>query len=333
MGVDKQPMVSVMMVTYNQEEFVDEAIRSVMSQRTDHRYELIIGDDCSTDGTVRRCQYWQREHPDTIRLLTRDVNLGIQRNYMDVYNRCRGKYIAVCEGDDYWCSRHKLQMQADYMEAHPECNVCFHRVVNYYTSDGTMSLSNGGQKTETTVVDLAKANYITNLSVMYRRSAVAGLPEWLADVNPPDYILHMLHASCGTIHYINKPLAVYRQHSKGVWGGNIKETRMLMSIDTRLKLIRHFCGWDAVTSGLVGAYNPIALGLILHYEARSEKVKADAVRMQMLEMNPTWDETELETRLMEHKRVLAEEGRLTVRKLLKKCRALVSRCIPLPRIK
>ncbi len=325
--------VSVIMVTYNQENYVDEAIRSVILQKFKYPYELIIGDDCSSDNTVARCRKWQKKYPEIIKIVERTSNLGIQRNYMDIYNRCKGEYIAICEGDDFWCSDKKLQTQVDYMDSVPECNVSFHKVVNYYTSDRTMSWSNGGQKKDTTIADLARSNYITNLSVMYRKGALSELPEWLADVNPPDYILHMLHADGGNIHYINKAMAVYRQHSNGIWAGGGVDRKMRMSLDTRLYLMKHFKDNYVVVDGLRIAYNPIALNLMLFYKSINDEKRFNELKKELFEVNPTWTEDILNKELKMRQSIMDRFDKFTIMKFMKGCRALISKFIPVPRIK
>ena len=99
---------------------------------------------------------WVARYPDVIRLVRRETNLGLQANYLDAYSRARGEYIAICEADDWWCSRHKLARQARMLDEHPEYGLCFHRVVNYYQSDGSMSLSNPGQPSRITLEGLAR---------------------------------------------------------------------------------------------------------------------------------------------------------------------------------
>ena len=96
------PKVSVLMLTYNQENYIDEAIRSVVLQDTDFDFELIIGNDASTDHTARHCLEWKEKYPERIRLVNREQNLGLIGNFMETYALCRGTYIAICEGDDFW---------------------------------------------------------------------------------------------------------------------------------------------------------------------------------------------------------------------------------------
>ena len=102
----------------------------------------------------------------------------MQQNFIQTYAQCRGQYIAICEGDDFWTDKRKLQIQADFLDTHPDYSTCFHRVINYYEDRETKSLSNGGQKQDTDISDLARSNYISNVSALFRRGLFGELPEW-----------------------------------------------------------------------------------------------------------------------------------------------------------
>ncbi|KAA7916589.1 glycosyltransferase, partial [Salmonella enterica subsp. enterica serovar Lubbock] len=102
---------SVLMLAYNQRPYIDEAIRSVVLQDTTFDFELIVSDDASTDGTADRCLWWQQRYPDRIRVIRGDSNVGLAANFVRTYQAARGEYIAICEADDFWTDRHKLQIQ------------------------------------------------------------------------------------------------------------------------------------------------------------------------------------------------------------------------------
>ena len=119
-------MVSVHMITYNHERFIAQAIESVLMQETDFSVELIIGEDCSTDGTRQIVKDYARKYPNIIRPLLHEQNLGSNNNCVSVLKACRGKFIALLEGDDYWTDPRKLQKQVRFMEEHPKCGMCFH---------------------------------------------------------------------------------------------------------------------------------------------------------------------------------------------------------------
>jgi glycosyltransferase involved in cell wall biosynthesis len=119
------PLVSVSMITYNHAGFIAQAIEGILQQRTSFPFELVIGEDCSTDGTREVVFEYQKRYPDVIRVITSDKNVGMKRNGLRTVKACRGRYIAFCEGDDYWHHPEKLQKQADYLESHPECGLVY----------------------------------------------------------------------------------------------------------------------------------------------------------------------------------------------------------------
>jgi len=118
--LSKTPLVSVKMITYNHEPFIAQAIEGVLMQKTDFPIELIIGEDCSTDRTREIVVDYQKKHPDIIRVIISDKNVGMHKNGQRSEKVCRGKYIAYCEGDDYWIEPLKLQKQVDFLEANPD---------------------------------------------------------------------------------------------------------------------------------------------------------------------------------------------------------------------
>jgi glycosyltransferase involved in cell wall biosynthesis len=116
--------LSVAMITYNHERFIAQAIESVLAQKVDFDYEIVIGEDCSTDGTRAVIMDFQRRCPDRIVVLLRERNIGAMRNLAGTIAACRGKYLAVLEGDDYWTCANKLQKQVDFLDKHPDWAVC-----------------------------------------------------------------------------------------------------------------------------------------------------------------------------------------------------------------
>lgn len=120
-----EPLVSVKMITYNHAPFITQAIEGVLQQKTTFPFELVIGEDCSTDGTREIVFEYQKKYPYIIRVISSDKNVGMKNNGLRVIKACCGKYLAFCEGDDYWQSPYKLQKQVDYLERHPECGLVF----------------------------------------------------------------------------------------------------------------------------------------------------------------------------------------------------------------
>ncbi len=213
-------VVSVMMVSYNNESFIKEAIEGVVKQITTFSFELIISDDYSIDTTRDIIQQYAIQYPEIIRILKRDKNIGSLNNFIDTLGYCKGKYIALCDGDDYWTDPLKLQKQVDFLETNPEFSISFHAVKELKGEILSESILDktieGGNVFD--IYDLAdKGNFIHTPSVMYRREENFQLPEWMLISPVGDYVLHMLYAQYGKIKYIPEEMAVYRV-GVGIWG-------------------------------------------------------------------------------------------------------------------
>lgn len=248
----ERPLVSVVMVAYNSAPYIGEAIEGVVRQRCGFGVQLVICDDASTDNTAEVVRSWDRRFPGIIDYHRNEHNLGVQRNYLEALSRCRGKYITMCDADDYWCCRTKLARQVRYMESHPECALTYHRVINYYEATGEMSLSNGGGLVARTPQELAAHNTVTNLSVMYRADLVnvRHLPAWLPEVRLVDYALHMLFARHGGIHYMSRPMGVYRHLPTAIWSQAEQSRRLAMALDVRRHLIEELADRPDLTDPL-----------------------------------------------------------------------------------
>ena len=123
--------LSVFVVTYNQEQYIRQCLESIVAQKVNFDYEVIVGDDCSIDGTSAICDEFADKYPQ-IHVCHHPKNLGLLKNWEFVMNKCKGKYIALIEGDDYWIDEHKLQRQVDWLDAHPEYTLTFTRAEILY---------------------------------------------------------------------------------------------------------------------------------------------------------------------------------------------------------
>lgn len=120
-----EPLVSVHMITYNHAPYIAQAIEGVLMQKTNFPFELVIGEDCSTDRTREIVLQYAQKYPKIIRVITSPNNVGMKKNSYRTIQACSGKYIAFCEGDDFWKNTEKLQMQVDLMDIRPECGLVF----------------------------------------------------------------------------------------------------------------------------------------------------------------------------------------------------------------
>ena len=260
----EHPMVSVVMVAYNSAPYIEEAIRGVVGQRCPFGVQLVICDDASSDDTPDIVSRWARQFPGIIDFHRNSSNLGVQGNYLKALSLCRGKYIAMCDADDYWCSPSKLKRQVDFMEQHPEVALTYHPVINYFEASREKSISNGSGLIARTPQQLAASNTITNLSVLYRAAALnpANLPAWLSEVRLIDYALHMLAASRGEIHFMRRSMGVYRHLPSAIWSQAAEEKRRNMAIDVRRHLISELSDRPDLTGPLREAIARMEQGAI-----------------------------------------------------------------------
>lgn len=124
------------MLLFNQEQLVSRAIDSILAQETNYTYEIIVGDDASTDNTRKIVEKYQEKYPDIIKLNKYHPNYGILRNYQECLSRCTGDFLMGCSGDDWWHNRHKLQLQVDYLKGNPDCVLHYGGFVEYYPASG-----------------------------------------------------------------------------------------------------------------------------------------------------------------------------------------------------
>lgn len=211
------------MLAYKHEQFIAQAIEGILMQETNFDYELVIGEDFSPDKTRQICLDYEAKFPDKVRVLKREKNLGGggQPNFIDCYNNTVGsEFIALCEGDDYWTSPHKLQKQVDFLEKNHDFAICFHNteVVFFEQNETSYLLNDNLQKDIFSIDDLIGEDeiwFMATASVMYRRTAIGVLPEWFIKTKSGDIPLHILAARNGKIKYLNEPMAAYRKHAGG----------------------------------------------------------------------------------------------------------------------
>jgi len=212
------PMVSVCIITYNHENYISQAIDSVLAQKIDFPIEVLVGEDCSTDATRAIVLQYEKRYPHIIRAILSQTNLGANKNLVGLLKEAKGRYISLLEGDDFWISTQKLKEQVEFLEQHPECTVCCHRIERYIQAeDQTRGVwPDPDPPALTTVEDLLKLNYIPTCSVMYR-NIVRAIPEGYTELQIGDWPLHVLYAQKGAIGYLAATMARYRVHSTSIF--------------------------------------------------------------------------------------------------------------------
>jgi glycosyltransferase involved in cell wall biosynthesis len=235
------------MVTYNHERFIAQALSSVLAQRTDFDFEIIVAEDCSTDGTRAIVMDFARRHPGKILPLLRDRNLGMMRNFKDALAACRGSYVALLEGDDYWIRDDKLQSQIDFLDAHPDHAVCCARAQYRNEMTGDQSYISPSIASDSYALSdlLGTDCWIVTCTVMYRWGSVGPLPDWILPLKMADWPLHLLVARSGKIHLMDEVTSVYRVHSGGVWNSMAHVDQLLALREMHMALEKHFGSHDS----------------------------------------------------------------------------------------
>jgi glycosyltransferase involved in cell wall biosynthesis len=212
------PLVSVFMITYNHENYICEVLKGILMQKTNFDFDIVIGEDCSTDNTRKIILEFAENYPSKFKLLLHEHNIGAMANQIATLQACTGKYIALCEGDDYWTDPYKLQKQVDFLEANPDFSICFHKVKIWKEKENILvdDFITSDVPEITDIYDLAKGNYMHTPSVVFRKNETV-LSDFAKKTSIiGDYLLHMLNAKYGKIKRIAEYMAVYR-YGVGIW--------------------------------------------------------------------------------------------------------------------
>lgn len=211
--------VTAVVITYNHERFIAQALDGILMQEADFSYEIVVSEDCSTDSTREILVEYRDRHPDRIRLLLSPENECTNEVLSRAVDAARGKYVTLLDGDDYWTDPAKLARQVAFMEAHPGHSTCFHNARIAYDDGRRDALHNApDQRTLLTIEDLWDRNPIATCSVMFRGGLIQKWPKWYRDLRYGDWPLHLLHAEHGAIGYLDEAMAVYRVHAASLFG-------------------------------------------------------------------------------------------------------------------
>ena len=205
--------ISVIMITYGHEKFIRQAVEGVLMQKCNFNVELIIANDASPDKTSDIVYDIIKTNPNAnrIKYINRDKNIGGQNNFKDAFEQCKGKYIAHCEGDDYWTDPYKLQKQIDFLETNPDYVLTFHKIKilqpnGILVDDFITKIPENYQ----TIEALAQyGNYIHTPSIVYK-NIINELPFEMMISPIGDYFLYMIIAQHGKLKYFEESMAVYR---------------------------------------------------------------------------------------------------------------------------
>ena len=210
---NKSIILSVCVRTHNQERFICEALDSVLRQQTTFPFEIIVSDDASSDGTVEILKEYQNVHPDKIRLLLSEKNIGGPENLKRVIEASNARYVTCLDGDDFYTDEYKLQKQVDFLETHPEYAACFH---NTWYADENGHLKGLFNRPDFHEVHdahefIRERWFVPIHSAVLRREYIE-FPEWYNTVMNDDYVVHLTVAKHAPYYYMPDVMVAYRRH-------------------------------------------------------------------------------------------------------------------------
>ncbi|PUE54813.1 glycosyl transferase [Limnohabitans sp. Rim8] len=266
--------ISVLLVTFNHENYIRQALNSLFGQVFNEPIELIIADDASSDATLNLIkEYEGKDDRFTFKYLDSTTNLGITKNYKRGFSACLGQYVAVLEGDDYWISAFKLQRQIDFLDTHWESDLCS---VNYFVLEEDRfhfhpraAIGNGHRLISAR--DLIADNLVGNFSTcMYRKTALDTLPLKLFEICSYDWIVNICVARSSLIGFLEEPMSVYRLHSNGVW----TQTPHVEKLKQQLEIVPEY---DNLTNNVFHAEFEVLSNRLHHKIQTANLVDAVAV--------------------------------------------------------
>jgi len=255
--------VSVTILTYNQAAFIGQAIESALNQETNFAYEILVGDDFSTDGTREVILDYQKRFPDKVKSVLHPKNLGQNGlfNTIETLKLAKGKYIAPLDGDDYWTSPNKLQRQVNFMESHPDFSACFHNaLITYEDGSPAHEVNAADQKAVIDMDDLIGEDeiwFMATSAVLFKNNLMH-YPGWFLKSTSGDIPRYVILAKHGSIGYVPGTMSVYRKNKAGasfkdhyrdarflrnrvmMYEGINQETNRRYNVSLRLNIARYY---------------------------------------------------------------------------------------------
>lgn len=235
----QNPKVSICVISYNQEDYVRECLESIITQKADFYYEIVVGEDCSTDNTAKIIELFAETH-DNIRLLDNTSNLGVLPNFIRTLRACKGKYIAFCEGDDYWIDENKLQTQVDFLEQNTKYGGVCGEIISYNVEAKFEKRHLFKKEGDIVFDDLICQNKIHSNTILFRRELLAvDTLSAMKELSIGDWYINLLVAQQKPYYYLPYYFAFYREHNGGVFSKKssfYKSYHKVKLIETFLKI-------------------------------------------------------------------------------------------------
>lgn len=277
-----QPTVSVVCIAFNQVKYIRQCMESIVTQKTSFPFHLLIHDDCSTDGTTEIIREFEEKYPDIVKPLYEEENQykkgGVMPSYL-VLPHVTGKYVAFCEGDDYWDDPLKLQKQFDALEANPDCHLCVHRVKTVWENgeDSGISIPNKFSGTQNipseTFIRSVEDFQFHLLSFFFRgediRAYINDLPEFAKIADVSDECFELYFGNLGNVCFIDETMASHRAGSIGCWNSRNQDEKRVKHHE---KMIAAMESYDEYTQG---KYHELCEHYILHQHYHIVTIRKD----------------------------------------------------------
>lgn len=244
-GQASRPKVSILLITYNHEKYIAQAIESILMQETEYSYEINVIEDCSTDRTQEIVMRYVTSHPHIVKPFFNKKNIGFkvtQKNFYRGFQTLTGDYLAILEGDDYWSSPHKMQTQVSFLEANPDFAISAHNTLKVY-EDGSKPphrFLHFGQQPDATIQEAVRLRSFYHTTGLIYRNVFKGVPPkkfrnpWSCDI-----FIFIAHAQFGKIRHIDEDMAVYRAHD----GGRFSNMSLLDAWMFNIGGLRRYNAW------------------------------------------------------------------------------------------
>jgi len=217
--------LSVLLSTYNHEKYIAEAIESIIDQKTEFDFKIVVSDDVSNDRTPLIIESYRDKYPNKIRVLKHEKNIGVTKNLQRGLNECKGQYIAILEGDDFWISPKKLQRQVDFLADNTQCSMCFNGLLVLNNEKQVLKSGVDFDKIVYNTTDVIKHCWVgCNFSTcLYRNDIVKKLPSKLYEIFSVDWMFNIAFLEDGLLGCIPLQMTAYRVHSQSVWSSKSSE--------------------------------------------------------------------------------------------------------------
>lgn len=213
--------ISVLSLVYNHENYLKDFFNGIINQSNFFELELIIGVDKSEDRSLEICYCYQKKYPENIVVLEHKTRVGMFQNFISTYARCKGEYIAICEGDDYWTDNNKISKQVKALENHPGSVLCFTDIAMFDEEENAFVKSWAILNKDIYYIDdLIKANIITTCTVVFKNLTPVEKLNSFAKLDMMDWPLHVLTLLNGYAICLHEKTAVYRQSLKSIYSKN-----------------------------------------------------------------------------------------------------------------